>query len=106
MKIKITENQLKKIIDKNKETINEGWFDEILSIGKTLFGPLLGLGKNSGDVSYLKDKIDDLFPSDEDKEKLKKTLEKKEKESKTTKTPKKKEEPTKEDLVKEERQEE
>ena len=58
MKIKVTENQLKKIIDKNKETINEGWFDEILSIGKTLFGPLLGLGKNSGDVSYLKDKIE------------------------------------------------
>ena len=96
MKIKITENQLKKIIDKNKETINEGWFDEILSIGKTLFGPLLGLGKNSGDVSYLKDNIDALFPSDEDKEKLKKALEKKEKESENTKPSKKKEEPTKE----------
>jgi hypothetical protein len=96
MKIKVTENQLKKIIEKNKQTINEGWFDEIISIGKNIFGPLLGIGKNSDDVSYLKDKIDDLFPSDEDKEKLKKTLEKKEKESEITKTPKKKEEPTKE----------
>lgn len=95
MKIKVTEGQLKKIIDTNKKTINEGWFDEILSVGKGIFGPLLGIGKNTSDIEYLKDKIDDLFPSDEDKEKLKKTLEKKEKEE-TPVTTKKKEEPKKE----------
>lgn len=96
MKIKVTENQLKKIIEKNKQTINEGWFEEILSIGKGIFGPLLGLGKDSEDVSYLKDKIDDLFPSDEDKEKLKKTLKKKESEVEVPVSVKQKEEPKKE----------